>query len=448
MPVDKMATPEEVLKIVDGTSESEARDNLGKERREMTGVLAQNSRVRFLKLSSKVMKPISIFNSALGLTISILLLTEDKFWSIAFWISLLVGIIIGSFFELWSTNSEHAFATDDKLEVGDEDKSIYKLILISVKIYAVVLVLVSAWNLPDYILVQKTLNIKDNDYIISRLSQIKRLNADKDASADSAVTTAIYQMKIDRLSKEVKKIEREKTAELVKNSTSIQIKKREDALKTIASINQRIDVKNAEIAKAEADMIATAGGKTQKQLYEEKITKKEAEIVKEREKLRLKARKKNRSTLGITIMLGVLFVLLELGGTFASILAQRTVLKSVSPEEAHKESVTNKLFSENIALRERNTRLRATKISSDIKQNKTMTAVIKYESEAMAQNHELLEKTRLAEIDRENARLLTESKLRELESNQLMAMTDGVAKKLEGLDTIRTQIGRVLEKDR
>jgi len=147
-------------------------------------------------------------------------------------------------------------------------------------------------------------------------------------------------------------------------------------------------------------------------------------------------------------MLGVLFVLLELGGTFASILAQRTVLKSVSPEEAHKESVTNKLFSENIALRERNTRLRATKISSDIKQNKTMTAVIKYESEAMAQNHELLEKTRLAEIDRENARLLTESKLRELESNQLMAMTDGVAKKLEGLDTIRTQIGRVLEKDR
>jgi len=448
MPVDKMATPEEVLKIVDGTSESEARDNLGKERREMTGVLAQNSRVRFLKLSSKVMKPISIFNSALGLTISILLLTEDKFWSIAFWISLLVGIIIGSFFELWSTNSEHAFATDDKLEVGDEDKSIYKLILISVKIYAVVLVLVSAWNLPDYILVQKTLNIKDNDYIISRLSQIKRLNADKDASADSAVTTAIYQMKIDRLSKEVKKIEREKTAELVKNSTSIQIKKREDALKTIASINQRIDVKNAEIAKAEADMIATAGGKTQKQLYEEKITKKEAEIVKEREKLLLKARKKNRSTLGITIMLGVLFVLLELGGTFASILAQRTVLKSVSPEEAHKESVTNKLFSENIALRERNTRLRATKISSDIKQNKTMTAVIKYESEAMAQNHELLEKTRLAEIDRENARLLTESKLRELESNQLMAMTDGVAKKLEGLDTIRTQIGRVLEKDR
>jgi esterase/lipase len=145
-------------------------------------------------------------------------------------------------------------------------------------------------------------------------------------------------------------------------------------------------------------------------------------------------------------MLGVLFVLLELGGTFASILAQRTVLKSISPEEAYKDSVTNKLFSSSIALKERNTRLKATKIVADIQQNKTMTEVIRYESEAMAQNHRLQEEARLAEIDRENAKLLTEAKLQELEANQLLMMTKGIAKKMEGLDTVRVQIGRILEK--
>ena len=147
-------------------------------------------------------------------------------------------------------------------------------------------------------------------------------------------------------------------------------------------------------------------------------------------------------------MLGVLFVLLELGGTMASILAQRTVLNSISQEEALKDNITNKLFSSRVALKERNTRLKATKIVSDLEQNKTMTAIIQYESEVSAQNHELMEKARISGIERENTKLLTESKLQELEANQLLMMTKGINEKLKGLDTVRKQIGSILREDR
>ena len=449
-----MSTPpeinskEEALEIVDGTTEAEARDELGKARREMTGVLSHSSRVKFLTLSSKIMKPISIFNSALGLTISILLLTEDVFWSTTFWVSIVIGLIIGVFFELWSTNSEHAFATDDELETTDDpDKGTYKALLISIKTYAVIMVLISAWNLPDYILVQKTKNIEDNGYIKTKLKQIERLKKDKASAKDFSNVALLYQKKIDRLTKEIAEIRKEKTPELVKNSTSIYVKKRKDAQTALADITARIEAKNAEISEAEKAMLNHANSKTAKQIYEDEITALETQIEKERDRLRKLAGKNSKSTLGITIMLGVLFVLLELGGTMASILAKRTVLNSISQEEALKENITNKLFSSRVALKERNTRLKATKIVSDLEQNKTMTAIIKYESEANAQNHELLERARLAEIDRENARLLTESKLQELEANQLLTLTEGINKKLDGLDTVRRQIGKILRKD-
>ncbi|CAA6806471.1 MAG: Unknown protein [uncultured Sulfurovum sp.] len=434
----------DIYKIVDGTTESQARDSLGKSRREMTGVLAQNSRVKFLTISSKFMKPISVMNSALGLTISILLITEDVFWSLTFYIAFVIGLMVGGFFELWSTNSEHVFATKGELELGGEDRVAYKTILLSIKTYAVIMVLISAWNLPDYIIIQKTKNVDDNAYVDTRLKQIERLKKDKDNSKDSAVTTGIYQSKITRLNSEIEKIREEITKDLKTNSTSMYVKKREDAKTMIDSINKRIDKKNQEIAQAEKDMLSTASAKTSKQLYEDEISKKEDEIEKERERLKKIAGNSTSSTMGITVMLGILFVFLELGGTMASILSQRTILNSISQEEAYKENVTNTLFSSNIALKERNTRLKATKIGSDLEQNKTMTAVIAYESETMAQQHELTEKSRLAEIDRENARLLTESKMQELESHQMLALADGVAKKMQGLDTVRVKIGKML----
>lgn len=433
--------------IEDGTTESGARDELGKARREMTGVLAQSSKVKFLRLSSKIMKPISIVNSALGLTISILLLTEDIFWSATFFVTLLIGLVVGTFFELWSTNSEHVFATTDELELGEEDRGIYKTILISIKTYAVAMVLISAWNLPDYILIQKTKNVEDNAYVKTRLTQIVRLKEDKKNSKDSAITTSIYQSKIDRLMADAKKIRAENTKELKANLTSIYVKKRVDAQNAIDSINSRVAEKNKEIAIAEENMLSTANSKTAKQLYEDSISQKEDEIEKERNRLSKLAGDSTSSTLGITAMLGVLFVFLELGGTMASILAQRAILKSISQEEAYKESVTNTLFNSAIALKERNTRLKATKIGSDLQQNKTMTAVISYESEVMAQNHELEERARLSVIDRENARLLLESDIQGLEANQLLVLADGVGKKLEGLDSVRTKIGKIIRKD-
>ena len=154
----------DVLKIVKGTTESKARDFLGFSRRNITGVLDQSKRVRFLSLSSKVMKPISIINSALGLTISILLMIEEPFFSMTFWVSIFIGLIVGIFFELWSTNSEHAFTKDD-LSVNDMDNGINKTILIVIKTYSVIMVIISAYNLPDYIIVQKSKSVDDNGYI-------------------------------------------------------------------------------------------------------------------------------------------------------------------------------------------------------------------------------------------------------------------------------------------
>ncbi len=442
---ETVKSKDDVLKIVDGTTESKARDFLGVSRRNITGVLDQSHRIRFLTLSSRVMKPISILNSALGLTISILLIVEKPFWSPTFWVSIFIGLIVGIFFELWSTNSEHSFV-EDELAVNDTDKGINKTILIAIKTYAVIMVIISAYNLPDYIIVQKSKSIEDNGYIQSRLSQIERLKKDKDNSKDSSVLTTIYQDKINRLKKEVEEIRAEKTIKLVQNSTSKFQNKRKDALKTLKSINSRIEEKNKEITTAEQNMVKSANGKTKKQLYEDEISTKEDEIEKERDKLKAKAKNSQKSTIGISIMLGVLFIFLELGGTFASILARRTIMNSISSEESYKENITNHLFNNKIALSERNTRLKATKISSDIEQNKVMTKVIEYESKAMAQNHELTERARLAEIDRENARLLTETKMQELESNQMLALTDGVVKKLEGLDTVHERINNMLRR--
>ena len=442
---DTLKSKEDVLEIVDGTTESKARDFLGFSRRNITGVLEQSSRVRFLKISSRVMKPISIINSALGLTISILLIIEEPFFSPTFWVSIFIGLIVGIFFELWSTNSEHAFVEDD-LQINDSDKGINKTILIAIKTYAVIMVIVSAYNLPDYIIVQKSKSVEDNGYIKSRLSQIERLKKDKDNSKDSSVLTTIYQDKIDRLKKEVDEIRAEKTPELVQNSTSKFVNKRKDALRTLKSINDRIEAKNNEIAIAEQNMVKTANGKSKKQIYEEEISTKELEIEKERDRLKAKAKNSQKSTFAISIMLGILFIFLELGGTFASILARRTIMKSISSEESYKESITNQLFNNRIALEERNTRMKAVKISSDLEQNKVFAKVVEYESKAMDQNHELTERARLAEIDRENARLLTETKMQELEANQMLALADGVAKKLEGLDTVHDRINEMLRR--
>jgi len=443
MNTENITTKEDIEKIVDGTTESHARNFLGVSRRNITGVLDQSRKVKFLKLSSNIMKPISIVNSALGLTISILLIIEQPFFSLTFWVAMFIGLIVGVFFELWSTNSEHAF-TKDELEINQADKGIYKTILIAIKTYAVIMVIISAYNLPDYIIVQNTKNVEDNSYIETRLKQIKRLKKDKDNSKDEAVVTSIYQDKIDRLKREVQEIRGEKTEELLKNSTSIYVNKRKDALRILKDINARIETKNREIAKAEKAMLSTATAKTKKQTYEDKISDKEKEIEDERNRLKELAKNSNTSTASISIMLGVLFVFLELGGTLASILARRETLNSISSEESYKENITNHLFNSRIALNERNTRLKAVKIASDLEQNKTMTAVIKYESEAMAQNHELTEKARLAEIDRENARLLTEAKMQELEANQLLALANGVSKKLEGLDTVHERIDKML----
>lgn len=435
----------DILTIVDGTTEAEARDKLGKKRREMTGVLARSSRVRFLTLSSKFMKPVSIINSALGLTISILLLTEQDFWSVAFYISFLVGLIVGVFFELWSTNSEHVFATDDELEIGTKDRNLYKKIIYSIKTYAVIMVLISAWNLPDYILIQKVQNVDDNEYILTRISQIERLKNDKSKAKEATVVSSIYQEQIERLEGEIKEIRAEKTNALIQNSTSKFVRKRADAKKMLASINKRIEAKNAEIAKAESKMVASANGMTQKQKYEEAISLKEEEILTERKRLKKEAGEESKSTLGITAMMSILFVFLELGGTLASILARRTILDSISAEESYKESVTNMLFDQSIALKTRNVNLKATKISTDLHNNKVMTSVINYESAIMNQNYQLEEKARLSEIDRENARLLLDSKVAELDANSTMMMVAGVKNKLKGLDSVRIQIGKVLE---
>ncbi len=438
-------TKQDVLKIVKGTTESKARDFLGFSRRNITGVLDQSKRVRFLSLSSKVMKPISILNSALGLTISILLIVEEPFFSSTFWVSIFIGLIVGIFFELWSTNSEHVFTKDD-LELNDNDKGINKTILIVIKTYAVIMVIISAYNLPDYIIVQKSKSVDDNGYITTRLQQVERLKEDKDNSKDSSVLTTIYQAKIDRLKSEVEEIRAEKTDALVKNSTSMYVNKRKDALKTLRSITERIEAKNEEITTAERNMVKTANGKSKKQIYEDDISEKEAQIEKERKRLKAKAKNNKKSTVGISIMLGVLFVFLELGGTMASILARRAILNSISSEESYKDNITNHLFNNKIALQERNTKLKATKISSDIEQNEVMTAVIEMESKAMAQNHELTERARLAEIYRENSKLLTDTKMQELEANQMLALADGVVKKLEGLDTVHDRINEMLRR--
>ncbi|SFV71653.1 hypothetical protein MNB_SV-13-1553 [hydrothermal vent metagenome] len=276
------------------------------------------------------------------------------------------------------------------------------------------------------------------------MSQIERLKKDKDNSKDEAVVTSIYQSKIDRLKQEIEEIRAEKTEELLTNSTSIYVNKRKDALRTLKDINRRIEAKNKEITKAEKAMLSTATAKTKKQTYEDEISNKEKLIEDERNKLKKLAKNSKTSTASISIMLGVLFVFLELGGTLASILARRETLNSISSEESYKENITNHLFNSRIALNERNIRLKAVKIASDLEQNKTMTAVIKYESKVMAQNHELTEEARLAEIDRENARLLTEAKIQELEADTILALADGISKKLEGLDSVHERIDKML----
>ena len=123
---------DDVLKIVDGTTESSANVYLGKQRRELTGVLDTESRAKNLSGLSKGAKILSILFSGMGFAITVLLISDEALFSVTSWIAFIVGLAIGYGFEKVSTSMEYAFVKND-LDDTDPNRTLSKIFLATVK---------------------------------------------------------------------------------------------------------------------------------------------------------------------------------------------------------------------------------------------------------------------------------------------------------------------------
>ena len=452
-PVSTMTEAEIMANIKQGTTEQKARDYLAVEYRKKNGVIDKEKTVRFFDLSSKGMKGFSILNSALGLSILIMMITNALFFSKSFYIALGVGLLVGLFFEVWSTSLEKYFSKREINGDNGKDTFTYRLILVVIKIYAVIMVSISGWQVPSY---AETSSAKaDNTYITNRLAQIKRLEVDKLTASNTPVNMVAQMMTINdnnlrTLRAERTRIELEKTPTMIENSTCKYPKQRASAKDSIDKIDARLALKDQAIERAiesgNNPNISNMNTTTAKEKIEKEINIREDQIDKERQRLVSNSNNSGKSGdyLLLQFMFVFLFVVIELGGTFASIFSRKELNSSISVEEVYKEEITEKLMSRAVARDNREVALNATKIRADLSMNKVVLATMEAETNVANQQHLVKENSRISKMRRNNAEMLTTQKIMDMDADMMIDIAESVAKKTKTAKDLDDRLNQLM----
>jgi len=431
------STLADITKVSTGTTEYEAYGDMGVKRREITGILAVRAEVNKFKWSARVIKPLAIVASSVGFAFMIMLMTEADILSDTFWVAIGFGVIIGAFFEFISTSFEPSLTT----KKIDRTTGFKKKFIIFVKSYAVVMHLITAYNLPTYIINQKANNVEDTNEIKALVAKAERLKNDKSTSTDSDPRIVIISGQIERLKTSLETKKNEKTSELLENSTSMFKAKRADALRQIGVIDRAIERMENKISEAELKQTSIiAQGGTGKQRVENQITSTEKEIADLRTANSNSKREEASGTIGLVAVLAILLVLVEVSGTVFSVLHDKSILNGVGEEVAMTEEVKSRLYSTKVAFEERNNNIKAFEVRDSIRQNKDAVVMAEYEANIKSENIKLREVATHKQIELENSQLQLEAKMNELEIFKHQSTLKAIDKKIEQVMLITNTI--------
>ena len=410
--VNHKATLSNITNSSSGTTEFEAYEDMGVERRKITGILAVKTEVGKFKWSARFIKPLAVMASSIGFAFMIMLMTEADIFSDTFWIAIGVGVIIGAFFEFIATSFEPSI-TSRNINTTTNFK---KRFIIFVKAYAVVMHIITAYNLPNYITNQKAENVEDTNQIKALLAKSERLKTDKSTSSVVDPRIDVLKGRIERLKGEKQNKESEKTAELIENTLSTHPRKRADALEAVARINNKAGAISRDISNAEKEMAEVMSqGNSSKDRAETDITNVESQIATLRTANSNNKKAESSGTIGLVFVLAILLVLVEVSGTMFSVLHDKAILNGVGEEVAMTEEVKSRLYSTKVAMESRNNNIKAFEVRDSIQNNRNAVQMAEYESTVKSENIKLREVATHKEIELENARLQLEAKMNDLE---------------------------------
>jgi len=337
---------QDITGVFAGTSEYQAYGELGKRRREITGILGDRRKANAYKIGSWIAKPFSVLGSSFGFAVITTLISNQELYSKVFFILLGLGLMVGIFFEYLSTANEDVF-----VKKFNKMTTIGIVLILIIKSYAIYMHYQTASSISNMLVKEATTTNISSPKITAVQSQIQAINRAIEAN------------------------EAMKSDKLIANTTSKYKAKRQDALKRLEAIE-----KKGEILINRKNELFTKLAQLQEQ---------------EANKRGLEAKEGNRGLVWSFFMLLVVF---EIGGTLLSILYAKTVLNSVDETIAMSEEVKRKLFTKKAEIQHTNETLRAFDVVNNIKANNNNIRILEIESKIKEDELYLLEARRLAQL--------------------------------------------------
>jgi len=379
---------QDITGVFAGTSEYQAYGELGKNRREITGIIGDRKKANAFKIGSWIAKPFSVLGSSFGFAVITTLISNQELYSKVFFILFGLGLMVGIFFEYLSTANEDVF-----VKKFNKMTTIGIVLIVLIKSYAIYMHYQTASSISDMLVKEATTN-----------------------NITSPKITAI-QSQIQATTKAIEANEAMKSDKLIANTTSKYKAKREDALKRLEAIENKDEI----LTNRKSKLINQLA-----QLQEQEANKRG-----------LEAKEGNRGLVWSFFMLLVIF---EIGGTLLSILHAKTVLNSVDETIAMSEEVKRKLFTKKAEIQHTNETIKAFDVVNNIKANNNSIRTLEIESKIKEDELYLLEARRLADTEVNNSKLELENKIRELEIHQNKKMMLAINKRLDNINTIDTVI--------
>jgi hypothetical protein len=379
---NKKVSLEDITETYKGTTEYSAYGNLGKARREITGILGVNRKANAFKLASIIAKPFSIIGSAFGFaTITTGIANQDIF-SILWFILFGFGLFIGAFFEYLST------ANEDSL-VGHRITKMTTtgiILIVFIKSYAVFMHYQTANQIQSFLL-----NNKEIDTPKAKL----------------------LKEEIETIREDIKATKAQITKELIANTTSVYTVKRGDAIALKEKIENKISILQERLRQKQKELIEQGESDKQSKIDENK---------------------------GLIWTFFTLLVIFELSGTLMSVLYKKTVITGVDETIATAEEVKARLYSKRAGLEETTNRLNAFRVADEIKANHNAITLMELETAVREDELLLRERANNSKIKAGNKELELLEKMQELEELKYQKMINAIEAKIERINAIDTPI--------
>ena len=363
---------------IQGSSEYNAFTHLGAKRRVLTGILSIKNKERAFSIASWIAKPFSVIGSAFGFATIVSGIANQDIFSVLWFILLIIGLFIGAFFEYLSTANEDSF-----LPINLNNMRITGIIfIVLIKSYAVFMHYQTAKQIQSFLL------------------------------GDNIKTPMIELIKEDikSLENQIKLKQSEITEDLIKNTTSIYISKRNDAIKLKKEIETEIKRLQAELSKKRLELIAQI-----KRDKESKISENS----------------------GLVWTFFILLVIFELGGTITSILSKRVVLNGTDENLATIEAVKNQMLDNKSALDYSRRKTKVFELKNQIETVDTNLKIAEKHTEVTREQMKVEEELIQAEEKLNNKKNELLAKRYELQSKQIELIIDDTKKEIEKInDTI------------